>query len=118
MLNRAYMIISLIGILLFVGCAAQQLKSYETSGFLKDYSQFKPGEEGQPNLVYLNPNRDLKTYNKILINHVVVYFNPDSENKGIDPLQLSELTQHFHQALVDALPINSRHLPRCTFKQR
>ena len=70
---------------------------------MKDYSNFTPGAEGQPNLIYLNPKRDLKTYNKILIDHVVVYFNPDSENKGIDPLQLTELTQHFHQALVDAL---------------
>ena len=103
MLNRSYMIICLIGILLFVGCAAQQLKSYETSGFMQNYSNFTPGEEGQPNLVYLNPNRDFRPYNKVLIDHVVVYFNPESENKGIDPLQLTELTQHFHQALVDAL---------------
>ena len=103
MWKRFCTIILLISVLLFAGCAAQQLKSYETSGFLKNYAGFKPGGEGQPNLVYLNPNRNFRPYKKILIDHVVVYFNPKSENKGIDPLQLTELSQHFHQALVDAL---------------
>jgi len=53
--------------------------------------------------VYLNPGRDLRPYNKLLVDHVVVYFNPESKNKGVDPVQLAELTRYFHQALVDAL---------------
>jgi hypothetical protein len=79
------------------------LRSYETSVFLNSYAGFKPGGEGQPNLVYLNPGRDFRPYNKLLIDHVVVYFNPESENKGVDPAQLVELTRYFHQALVNAL---------------
>ena len=103
MLNRFFMFMFLMSTILLAGCAAQQLRSYETSGFLNNYANFKPGEEDQPNLVYLNPGRDLRPYNKLLIEHVVVYFNPESENKGIDPVQLTELTRYFHQALVDAL---------------
>jgi hypothetical protein len=53
--------------------------------------------------VYLNPGRDLRQYNKVLIDHVIIYFNPESENRGVDPAQLNELTQYFHQALVNAL---------------
>ena len=103
MLNRSFMFMFLMSTILLVGCAAQQLRSYDTSGFLNNYANFKPGEEDQPNLVYLNPGRDLRPYNKLLIDHVVVYFNPESENKGIDPVQLTELTRYFHQALVEAL---------------
>ena len=103
MLNRSFMFMFLMSIILLAGCAAQQLTSYETSGFLNNYANFKPGGEGQPNLVYLNPGRDLRPYNKLLIDHVVVYFNPESKNKGVDPVQLVELTRYFHQALVDAL---------------
>jgi hypothetical protein len=88
---------------MFSGCAAQQLTSYETSGFLGSYANFKPGDKDQPNLVYLNPGRDLRQYNKVLIDHVIIYFNPESENRGVDPAQLNELTQYFHQALVNAL---------------
>lgn len=93
----------LMSVILLAGCAAQQLRSYEMSGFLGNYANFKPGGEGQPNLVYLNPGRDLKKYSKVLINHVVVYFNPESKNREIDPVQLNELTEYFHKALVGAL---------------
>jgi hypothetical protein len=103
MLNRSFMFLLLMSIVLLAGCAAQQLRSYETSGFLNNYSHFKPGGEDQPNLVYLNPGRNLRPYNKVLIDHVLVYFNPESKNKGVDPVQLTELTRYFHEALVDAL---------------
>ncbi|MHC4105149.1 MAG: DUF3313 domain-containing protein [Planctomycetota bacterium] len=103
MLNRFFMLLILISAIMFSGCAAQQLTSYETSGFLGSYANFKPGDKDQPNLVYLNPGRDLRQYNKVLIDHVIIYFNPESENRGVDPAQLNELTQYFHQALVNAL---------------
>jgi hypothetical protein len=103
MFNRFFMFMILMSAIIFSGCASQQLRSYETSGFLGSYAGFTPGDKDQPNLVYLNPSRNLGQYNKVLIDHVIVYFNPESENKGIDPVQLNELSQYFHQALVDAL---------------
>ena len=103
MLKRCLRIVSYVSIVLVVGCAAQQLKSYEMSGFLKDYTKFKPGQEGQPNLVYFNPNRNLRIYDKVLIDHVVVFFSSESPNKGVAPEQLTELTRYFHKALVDVL---------------
>jgi hypothetical protein len=103
MLNRFIGFLVLISTTLFAGCASQQLRSYEMSGFLGSYANFKPGAADQPNLIYLNPGRDLRQYNKVLIDHVVVYFNPQSKNKGVDPVQLNQLTRYFHQALVNAL---------------
>lgn len=93
----------LIILALFAGCAAQKVADYETSGFLRDYSGFEVGAKEQVNLLYINPNGQLKTYNKILIDHVVVYFKRGSENKGIDPADLNELSRYFHNALVPAL---------------
>lgn len=89
--------------LIISGCTAHRLASDERSGFLGDYSQLVKGKETQPNMVYVNPDLDLRPYDKIMIDHVVVFMNPRSENKGIQPEQLAELTKYFHQALVDAL---------------
>jgi hypothetical protein len=85
------------------GCTAHRLKSYEKSGFLGDYSGLVEGERDQPNMVYTKPDLDLRPYEKVMIDHVVVFINPHSENKGIQPGQLAELTKYFHQALIDAL---------------
>ncbi|MBW2466360.1 MAG: DUF3313 family protein [Deltaproteobacteria bacterium] len=103
MLNRFFLFLLLVCAVTCAGCAAQQLASYETSGFLGSYANFEAGAEDQPNLVYLNPARDLSRYDKVLIDHVVVYFHPESKNRGVDPAQLNELTRYFHQALVHAL---------------
>ena len=103
MSHRIFFFVLLSVAILLAGCASHQLKSYETSGFLGNYANFKVGSEGQPNLVYLNPNRNLRQYDKVLIDHVLVSFNPTSENQGVDPVQLTELTEKFHQALVTAL---------------
>ena len=70
MLNRFFILMVLISTVMFAGCASQQLRSYETSGFLGSYANFEAGGENQPNLVYLNPGRDLKPYNKVLIDLV------------------------------------------------
>jgi hypothetical protein len=103
LLKHFLLCLALAMVLFLGGCAAQRLTSYETSGFLGNYANFEVGGDGQPNLVYLNPKRNLRLYDKVLIDHVVVYFSPRAENKGVDPVQLTELTQYFHQAVVDAL---------------
>jgi hypothetical protein len=89
--------------LIINGCTAHRVTSNEKSGFLGDYSQLVKGNENQPNMVYVNPDLDLRPYNKVMVDHVVVFMNPQSENKGIQPDQLVELTKHFHQALIEAL---------------
>lgn len=103
MRRRILLSVFLGGVILLVGCSAQRITSYETSGFMSNYAGFVPGAEGQPNLIYLAPNLDLSLYNKVLIDHVVVYFNPDSPNKEIAPDQLIQLTDYFHKSLIDAL---------------
>lgn len=100
-LNSVLLMLILFSLL--VGCAAHKVTSYETSGFLKSYAGLEEGTKDQPNLVYINPSIDLKSYDKILIDQVVVFFNRQSQNKGVDPEQLLKLTNYFHKALVNEL---------------
>jgi hypothetical protein len=103
MFNRLLLFAAFLSLVLLTGCAAQKVTSYETSGFMGSYAGLKVGSEGQPNLVYLNPSANFKSYNKILIDHVVIYFNKDSKNKGVDPGELARLSEYFHKSLVREL---------------
>ncbi len=92
--------IMVIGLFLFAGTA--QAKQ-EYSGFLVDYSQLKPGPKGGVAKVYRKEGVDYKKYSKILMDHVVFYFKDDAEEKGIDPLEMAELSHKFHKEAKAAL---------------
>ncbi len=87
------------------GCTARRINSYEESGFLGDYSQLVKGGENKPNLIYVKSGIDLRPYDKVMIDQVVVFINPDSEHKGIQPDQMMELSKYFHQALIDSFKV-------------
>lgn len=80
------------------GCAGQQ-----QSGFLKDYASLQPSPHVKGAMVYVNPARPLKTYNKFIVEPVIVHFAPDKEGVGVDPGTLKELTDHFHGEIVRSL---------------
>jgi hypothetical protein len=82
------------------GCAKQQVRK---SGFLDNYDNFGPGRKGGVKLVYFNENVDFKKYNKVMLNHVVFFYNADSKYKGIHPGTLNELSSAFHKAIAESL---------------
>jgi hypothetical protein len=92
--------IMIIGLFLFAGTARA---TQEYSGFLVDYSQLKPGPKGGVAKVYRKEGVDYKKYSKILMDHVVFYFKDDAEEKGIDPLEMAELSHKFHKEVKAAL---------------
>jgi hypothetical protein len=51
----------------------------------------------------VNQNVDLKSYDKILLDHVVFYFKKDAEGKAINAEDIKELSDAFHKSLVEAL---------------
>jgi len=75
----------------------------EYSGFLVDYSQLKPGPKGGIARVYRRDGVDYKKYSKIMMDHVVFYFKDDAADKGIDPLEMAELSHKFHKEVQAAL---------------
>ena len=86
---------------LVVGCSGRPKVAH--SGFLGDYSQFKPHPDVKGAMLYEHPSRSLKQYNKFIIDPVVVHFAPDAKETAIDPDKLKELTDYFEEQLVKGL---------------
>jgi len=83
-----------------MGFAAEQ----EYSGFLNGYyKDLQPGPKGGAKMRWLKPGVDFSKYNKLMVDSVVFYYAEDSEDKGIDPEQMKELSDAFDEALVNAL---------------
>lgn len=81
-------------------CASVQ----KPSGFLGDYyGNLQPGPEGGAKLRWMKPGVDFSGYDKVMLDTVVFYFAPDSEDKGVDPGVMKELSDAFHLELVNAL---------------
>lgn len=74
-----------------------------SNGFLADYSMLQPGEEGQMQQLYINPNLGLDQYSRILIEPVTVWRSPDSPLEDLDVGDLDELADYalyaFHKQL-------------------
>jgi hypothetical protein len=97
------LVIAVVGIFLSLAVAQAKLKPKEYSGFLVDYSQLKPGPRGGVAMVYRKKGVDFKRYNKIMLDHVVFYLKDDAENKGIDPVEMAELSEKFHKSAIEGL---------------
>jgi len=83
------------------GCASTS--TVGRSGFLKEYPTFQPGASDGVDLVYVKPGTDLKKYNKVMLDKVQFFIKKDADYKGIEATELTELTNTFHQAIIDAL---------------
>ncbi len=86
--------------ILGAGCASTQARH---SGFLNDYSGFEPGPKGGADLVYVKPAVDWESYDKIMIDPIVIWYHPDAQYKGINPTELQQLADYFKAALIENL---------------
>ncbi len=94
----------IVASLLFGGCATtHQASSVEKSGFLRDYSQLKQGQDDQALLTYRNPQAEWSRYSKIMIAPVQVYAAPDAEIKSDTREERVALANYFSSALVTKL---------------
>ncbi len=82
---------------------AGQFGDYEPHGFLSDYSKLKPEGGDSHAYKYRDPKADVAKYNKLMIDRIKVYLKDDAKSKEIDPAELKELTDYFHQAVVEAV---------------
>jgi hypothetical protein len=104
-MNKAFYRIGavLASALLFAGCAASGMKTVEKTGFLGDYSQLSPGGENRAALVYIKPGADLKPYNKLMFERVVVLLSDSADYRAIDPTTLKELADYYQNAIFAAV---------------
>jgi hypothetical protein len=94
------LVIGMVLSLAIASCAPVQKQSGFLDGYYKD---LKPGPEGGVKMRWGKPGVDFAKYDKVMLDTVVFYFAPDSEDKGVDPELMKELSDAFHQDLVDAL---------------
>jgi len=75
------------------------------SGFLGDYSQLKPGAEGQANFLYVDKSADWKNYTKIYIKPIELWQSADpASNLGSLALEDQQmLVSYLHTSLANTL---------------
>jgi hypothetical protein len=89
---------------LLVGCAAtHQMGDVEKSGFLKDYSMLKEGEDGEALLVYRNPDADFSKYDKILLEPIEIWRPKDSDLADLSEEDVQYLGNHLYESLKTEL---------------
>jgi hypothetical protein len=89
---------------LLSGCqSTYQARNVETSGFLGDYSQLKPGQGDEALLVYLNPQANLGKYDKIMLDPVQIYAVKDSTVAKLPKEDLQRLANYLDATLREHL---------------
>lgn len=104
------LLVGVLGMVMWVGGCADtyQVKGdVGKTGFLVDaYPLLQPGKEGEANLVYLNPDARLKTYDKIMLEPVTVWLGKGAQAKDtgvVPPDDVRALANTFYQKLSDQL---------------
>ena len=82
---------------------AGQFGDYKPAGFLSDYSKLKPKGGDSEAYSYRDPSADMGKYDKLMVDRIKIYLKEDAPSKQIDPAELKELADYFHQAIVKAV---------------
>lgn len=93
--------ISLAFVLSVASCASVQKPSGFLDGYYKDMKP-APGLEGSW-MRWVKPEVDFNKYDKLMLDGVVFYLSPDSQDKGIDPDLMKELADEFNLDMVNAV---------------
>ena len=82
-------IVTLATICLLLGCKSTvQMKEFNESGFLQNYSQMRSGGENDPHLIYENNDIDFNKYTKIILEPIQIW---DSVAKDLSPAKKKDL---------------------------
>lgn len=73
------------------------------SGFLDSYPPLQPDPKHEGSFIYVVPGGSLKGFTKVQIDPILVWYSKDSTYQGIDPNELSAVTENLRKALVKNL---------------
>lgn len=73
------------------------------SGFLDSYPTLQPDPKHEGSFIYMAPGATLKGLTKVRIDPILIWYANDSTYKGIDPNELSAVTENFRKALIKHL---------------
>src|SRR5512139_3751433 len=106
-MNRALRLV--LAVVLGMGLVASMIScasTPKTTGptFLGDYAKnLQEGPKGGAKERWLKPGVDFAKYNKVILEHVVFFFDDTAEYKGIDTAELDEVAKKCDLALANAL---------------
>lgn len=108
--GRGYLVAPTAAIVLalaLTGCGStKQAEKVTASGFLRDYSQLKPGSGSpdDPLLIYANPTADCKKYRKILVDSATLWSKSDGSSfDKLEPQDRTFLVNETNKALQEAV---------------
>ncbi len=104
-MNRSMRLAMVAALSLALAISATGCASFsKQSGFLDGYyKNLQPGPEGGAKLRWMKPGVDFSKYDKVMLDSVRFYLAADSEDLGVDPEQMKELSDAFNKELVNAL---------------
>jgi hypothetical protein len=73
------------------------------SGFLDSYPALQPDPKHEGSFIYMPADASLKGFTKIHIDPILIWYAKDSTYQGIDPNELSAVTENFRKALIKNL---------------
>jgi hypothetical protein len=86
------------------GCVSTyQAREAERSGFLGNYSQMRPGKEGEALLVYKNPKANFKAYSKVMVDPVRAYASRESGVANVPKADLQAMVNYLSATLREKL---------------
>ncbi len=92
MKSTGYMVfVLLLAVMMSGGCSSSRPKATGVAGS----SQMTPTEWNPQVMVYKNPNIDIRSYKKVILNHVEIYQGPDAKF-DISPEQEREMAQYLY----------------------
>jgi len=87
-----------------IGGGTKQIADVQpVAGFLPDNSLLRPGGAGQAALYYRNPTADFASYNKVILDPVMIWAPPDSQLSTVPAAQRQAVADSFYSDLYNAL---------------
>ena len=86
------------------GCAAtKEGQVPEHTGFLRAPELLKPGKPGQAQQLYVKPDVDWASYDKVMLDPVTIWRGKESQMQGISRADEQRMANYFYQLIHTAL---------------
>lgn len=95
---------ALVTVILLSACAqtkqARHVERKALTGFLGDYSSLREGADDQALLRYIKPGVNFRQYNKVIVDPVTIWTNPDSDLAKLSHTEKRKLADRFYAHLI------------------
>jgi len=97
---KILLVCNIVSVLLLI---SPDLIAESYSGFLDDYSRLEPDPDRPGAMIKMEDGADLGRYNKLYIRPIEIWYHPQSNYRGISPVELKVITDSFRGILISIL---------------